>query len=72
MSKKEIDSNAKKIWQLLRDNRKQSHRSLKEKTGLSDFELGMAIGWMIASDMVVHEKSQDGFYVSGCVNVYIG
>ena len=72
MSKRELDRDAKKIWQLLGDNCKRSYRYLKEKTGLGDFELGMAIGWLMASDMVTQERSGDDMYLSGCVNVYIG
>ncbi|MGI6219086.1 MAG: winged helix-turn-helix domain-containing protein [Bacteroidaceae bacterium] len=73
MSKREVDSNAKRIWQLLGDNCTRSYKYLKEKTGLDDFEMGMAIGWLMASDMVVQEKSRgDDVMLSGCVNVYIG
>ena len=46
MNKNDIGHNAGKIWKLLSDNTCWSCAALQEKSGLSDKELGAAIGWL--------------------------
>lgn len=72
MNKNEIGLNAGKIWQLLSDNAKWSYGTLKNKSGMEDYELGAAIGWLAREDKIEMYQEQEELYISSQVNVYIG
>lgn len=72
MCRKEIGLNAGKVWQLLSDNHKWTYAELKKKSGLTDTDLGAALGWLGREDKIEFEQEEVQLYVSLCVNVYIG
>ncbi|WP_455590985.1 winged helix-turn-helix domain-containing protein [Bacteroides sp.] len=72
MCRNEIGMNAGKVWHLLSDNRKWTYEELKEKSGLTDMDLGAALGWLGREDKVEFEQEEQQLYVFLCVNVYIG
>lgn len=72
MCRNEIGTNAGKVWHLLSDNRKWTYAELKEKSGLTDMDLGAALGWLGREDKVEFEQEEQELYVFLCVNVYIG
>ena len=72
MNRMDIGSDAGKVWQLLSNNEKCSYESLKEKSGLTDRELGAALGWLAREDKIEFEHQEEVFYIYLCVNVYIG
>lgn len=72
MNKNDIGHNAGKIWKLLSDNTYWSCAALQEKSGLSDKELGAAIGWLARENKIEFKEEGDDLCVYLCVNVYIG
>lgn len=72
MDKMKIGFDAGTVWQLLSNNEKWSYGSLKKKSGLKDYELGAAIGWLAREDKIQFEQEEEDLYVFLCVNVYIG
>ncbi|TWV09874.1 winged helix-turn-helix domain-containing protein [Bacteroidaceae bacterium HV4-6-C5C] len=72
MDKREIGSNAGKIWKLLSDNAKWDYGTLKRKSGLKDKELGAALGWLAREDKIEFYQDEDELYIYLGVNVYIG
>ncbi|ADV45074.1 winged helix-turn-helix domain-containing protein [Bacteroides helcogenes] len=72
MNKEEIGLNAGMVWHLLSDNAKWSYRTLKEKAGLGDRELGAALGWLAREDKIEIHQEGDELYVSLGINIFIG
>lgn len=72
MNKDDIGMNAGKVWMLLSDYAKWDYATLKEKSGLSDIELGAALGWLAREDKIILYRESEEIYVFLGVNVYIG
>lgn len=72
MCRNEIGLNAGKVWQLLSNNQKWTYAQLREESGLSDIDLGAALGWLGREDKIEFEQEEQRLYVFLCVNVYIG
>lgn len=72
MNKNEIGFHAGKIWQLLSNNQKWTYEALKEHSGLSDIQLGAAIGWLARENKIEIYEDGNDFYVYLYVNIYIG
>lgn len=74
MNKKEICEYASKVWYLLVEKSRWTLNDLKRKSGLSDSQLGAALGWLANEDKIeLHkEEEKDETYVSISLNLYIG
>ena len=68
----EIGLNAGRVWHLLENNVRWDYEALKEKSGLSDKDLGAALGWLAREDKITFFPESTRLYVSLGVNVYIG
>lgn len=72
MNKVEIKLNARRIWNLLSDNDRWSYEKLKQATGLDEFNLHAALGWLAREDKIIIEETRNSYYCYTGVNVYIG
>ena len=72
MDKTTIGFNAGTVWALLCDNNRWSYNDLKQKSGLNDLELGVAIGWLARENKIEIENDQGQLFLFLNVNVYIG
>lgn len=72
MCRNEIGLNAGKVWQLLSNNQKWTYAKLRDESGLTDIDLGAALGWLGREDKIEFEQEEKQLYVFLCVNVYIG
>ena len=72
MNKSDIGLNAGKIWRLLSTYAKWDYGTLKRKSGLTDKELGAALGWLACEDKIVLHQEDGELYIFLGVNVYIG
>lgn len=72
MNKKEIGLYAGIVWRLLVDNSRWNFAELKKRSGLSDYELGAALGWLAHENKIVIDQNDDNIHVSTYVNIYIG
>ena len=64
MDKVKIGFWAGEVWQLLSDNCRWGYSELKMKSGLSDAELGAALGWLAKENKIVFEgDDEEQFYV---------
>ncbi len=72
MDKHVIGENAGIIWRLLNNGERWEYEQLKEKSGLSDRDLNLAIGWLAREDKVSFERSkcQDKEYLYLSIELY--
>lgn len=72
MDKHVIGENAGIIWRLLNNGERWEYEQLKEKSGLSDRDLNLAIGWLAREDKVCFERSkcQDKEYLYLSIDLY--
>lgn len=59
MNRVQIGFMAGKIWQLLSNNSQWSYSELKKVSGLSDIELGAALGWLAKENKVVFDGEDE-------------
>lgn len=72
MKKIEIHFNAKRVWHLLSDHNRWSYEKLLKASGLSEFDLQTALGWLAHENKIEFEKTCNGYYCFTGVNIYIG
>jgi len=60
MNKKKIGVNAGIIWNLLNDHCKWNINEIKDSSGLSEFEILTAIGWLARENKIEIEYCPDG------------
>lgn len=59
MDKNTIGSNAGMVWRLLSDQRRWTYNDLKQSTGLSDYALCAAIGWLARENKIAFEHFEN-------------
>ena len=64
MDKHVIGENAGIIWRLLNNGERWEYEQLKEKSGLSDRDLNLAIGWLARENKIFIRQKDDEIWVS--------
>lgn len=72
MNQVEIKLSAKRIWNLLSDHNRWSYEKLKQTSGLDEFNLHAALGWLAREDKIIIEETRSSYCCYTGVNVYIG
>lgn len=60
----QISIHADIVLQMVNDTPGMTYNELKEKSQLSDKELGMAIGWLVCEDKILFSSENDKLYLN--------
>ncbi|MCC8170484.1 MAG: winged helix-turn-helix domain-containing protein [Parabacteroides sp.] len=59
-----ISIHANIVLQMMNHNPGMTYNELKNKSRLSDKELGMAIGWLVREDKILFSPEEDKLYLN--------
>ena len=63
MIKKEIGTNAGRIWEFLNIKGEMPITEIKKKLKLKEFDLHIALGWLAREDKIFFHVKEDGIWV---------
>lgn len=72
LKKNQIMRDADSLWKLLCEHRTNKASQLQERSGLSDCQFGMALGWLAREDKIYFPESANGdVRVEMTANLYL-